>query len=115
MNLPAIEATKKNLGETKLEKDGYIVLRSWKGGVPFPRPSGEFKAQQVFYNFFLRSNAFNMCWAIPSESHGFGRNLNVDNVSVSDVAKISWKGRTLFPPYGWYDERAERNNEWCSY
>jgi len=115
MNLPAIEATKRNLGETKLDKDGYIVLRSWKGGVPFPRPSGEFKAQQVFYNFFLRSNAFNMCWAIPTESHGIDRNLKLDKVSVADVAKISWKGRTLFPPYGWYDERAERNNEWCSY
>jgi len=114
-NLPAIEATKRNLGKTKLDKDGYIVNRSWLGGIPFPRPSGEFKAQQVFYNFYLRSNAYNMCWGIPNESNSYGRNLDRDNIAIVDVAKISWKSRVLFPPYGWYDERAERNNEWCSY
>jgi hypothetical protein len=115
INLPTIEATKRNLGKTKLDKDGYVVKRSWEGGLPFPRPSGEFKAQQVFYNFFMRSNAFNMCWGIPNESNGYNRNLKRDTRDIVDVAKISWKGRTLFPPYGWYDARAERKNEWCSY
>ncbi|MBW1900853.1 MAG: DUF1329 domain-containing protein [Deltaproteobacteria bacterium] len=114
-NLPNIEATKRNLGKTKLDKDGYIVKGSWEGGIPFPRPSGKFKAQQVFYNFFLRSHAFNMCWGIPAISIGFDRNLKIDKYSQTDVAKISWKGRTLFPPFGWMDKRAERNNEWFSY
>ncbi len=45
--MPLIEATKKNLGKTKLDKDGYIDPWSWEGGVPFPRPSGALKAQQV--------------------------------------------------------------------
>jgi len=114
-NLPNTEETKRNLGKTKLDKDGYIVKGSWEGGTPFPRPSGKFKAQQVFYSFFLRSNAFNMCWGIPSISMGFDRNLKNDRYSAVDVAKIAWKGRTLFPPFGWLDKRAERNNEWFSY
>ena len=114
-NLPNIEATKQNLGKAKLDKDGYIVPGTWKGGTPFPRPSGEFKAQQVFYSFFLRSNAFNMCWSIPSISIGIGRNLKIDRYNETDVASILWKGRTLFPPFGWFDKRAERNNEWFSY
>ncbi len=114
-NLPAIEATKRNLGKTKLDNNGYIVPRTWEGGIPFPRPSGEFKAQQVFYNFFTRSNAYNMCWSIPAISMGFDRNLKIDKYSKTEVAKISWKGRTLFQPFGWFDKRAEKNNEWCSY
>jgi hypothetical protein len=114
-NLPGIEATKRNLGKTKLDKDGYIVPGTWEGGTPFPRPSGEFKAQQVFYSFFVRSNAFNMCWYVPSISMGFDRSLKIDRYNVTDVAKIAWKGRTLFPPFGWMDKRAERNNEWFSY
>jgi len=115
INRPCIEATKRNMEKTKLDKDGYIVKRSWEGGIPFPRPSGEFKAQQVFYNFFLRSNAFNMCWAITVEANSFDSNLKLDRSGIADVAKISWKARTLFPPYGWFDERADKNNEWCSY
>jgi len=35
--LPAAEATKRNLGKTKLDKDGYIVAGTWEGGIPlFP-------------------------------------------------------------------------------
>ena len=47
-NLPFLETSKRNLGKTKLDKDGYIDPNSWEGGVPFPRPAGEFKARQVF-------------------------------------------------------------------
>jgi len=114
-NLPLIEATRRNLGKTKLDKDGYIAPDSWEGGFPFPRPTGEFKAQQVFYNFERRSMTFDECWSLPSRSHGFDKNLKMDKISVADVAKIRWKARTLFPPYGWFDERAKKNNEFVSY
>ena len=48
------EATKQNLGKSKLDKDGYIVPRSWQGGIPFPRPSGELRAQELYYSFERR-------------------------------------------------------------
>ena len=99
------------MGKTKLDKDGYIDPSSWEGGVPFPRPTGEFKAQQVFYNFERRSMTFDECFSLPSTTRGFDKNLKVDKLSVAETAKIRWKARTLFPPYGWYDERAKKNNE----
>jgi hypothetical protein len=46
---------------------------------------------------------------------GVDRNLKIDKYGETDVAKIGWKGRTLFKPFGWFDKRAERNNEWLSY
>ena len=57
-NLHLIEATKRNLGKTKLDEDGYIVAGTWEGGIPFPKPRGEFKAQQVYYSFEKRADAF---------------------------------------------------------
>jgi hypothetical protein len=116
MFLPLIEASRRNLGKTKLDKDGYIDPWSWEGGVPFPRPSGEFKAQQVLYDFDRRSTAYDSCWGIwGNNSHSFNKNLKMDKRASVDVAGIRYKGRVLFPPYGWYDERAKRNNEWMGY
>jgi len=115
LSLRLIAETKKNLGKTKLDKDGYLVQGSWLGGIPFPRPSGEFKAQQVFYNFEKRGMSWDECWGLPVEVDSYDKNLIMDKHSVSNVAKIRWKARTLFPPYGWFDERAERNDESVSY
>ncbi|MCP4574693.1 MAG: DUF1329 domain-containing protein, partial [Deltaproteobacteria bacterium] len=67
MSLPACEITKKNLGKAKLDKDGYLVPRSWQGGIPFPRPSGKFKAQQVYYNFEKRSSSYDSCYRLTGE------------------------------------------------
>ena len=61
------EATKQNLGKTKLDKDGYIVPRSWQGGYPFPRPSGELKAQQLYYSFEKRPGTYDFCYALRGE------------------------------------------------
>ena len=103
------------MGKARLDNDGYIDPHSWQGGFPFPRPEGKFKAWQVFYNFERRSMAYDECWSVPSVSRGFDKNLKVDKLSVADTAKIRFKGRSLFPPYGWLDKRAKKNNEYVSY
>jgi hypothetical protein len=98
-----------------LDKDGYIVPRSWEGGIPFPKPSGKFKAQQVYYNFEKRSDAFNKNFFLSMESNGYGKNLKLDKYTASIVCNTRLMGRFLFPPYGWFDERAERNGEFYAF
>jgi len=114
-SVPLIEATKKNLGQTKLDKDGYIVAGSWQGGIPFPQPSGKFKAQQVYYNFEKRADSYNKNFFIIMESNGFDRNLNLDKYTQSQVMNMRFMGRIYFPPLGWYDERAKRNGEFSAF
>ncbi len=113
--LPLIELTQRNLGKAKLDKDGYIVPGSWQGGIPFPRPSGKFKAQQVYYNFEKRSDAFNKNFFLSLESNGYDKNLRLDNYSTAIVCNTRFMGRFLFPPYGWFDKRAERNGEFYAF
>ncbi|MBW1903097.1 MAG: DUF1329 domain-containing protein [Deltaproteobacteria bacterium] len=108
-------ATKDNLGKTKLDKDGYIVPMSWQGGVPFPRPSGDFKAQQVYYNFEKRTENFERCVTLNGESMSFDRNLKMDKYNQYQANFIRLMGRTLFPPYGFLDKRAERNGEFAAF
>jgi len=114
--LPYIELTKQNLGKTKLDKDGYIVPRSWEGGIPFPRPSGKFKAQQVYYSFEKKGcDSFNRNFFLSLESNGYDRNLYMDKRTTAIVCNTMFMGRFLFPPYGWFDERAERNGEFYAF
>ena len=113
--LPYIEITQRNLGKTKLDKDGYIVPRSWQGGIPFSQPSGKFKAQQVYYNFEKRSDAFNKNFFLSMESNGYGKNLKLDKYTASIVCNTRLMARFLFPPYDWFDERAERNGEFYAF
>ncbi|MBW1900133.1 MAG: outer membrane lipoprotein-sorting protein [Deltaproteobacteria bacterium] len=105
------ETTKRNLGKTKLDKDGYIVPLSWEGGCPFPRPSGKLKAQQLYYSFEKRPGTYDFCYSISGESLALDRNLVVDKYAQYDSTYIRLMGRTLFPPFGWFDKRAERNGE----
>jgi hypothetical protein len=109
------EITKENRGKTKLDKDGYIVPLSWEGGIPFPRPSGEFKAQEIFYNFDKRSESFERCIALNGESYGFGKNLKIDKYNKYVANFIRLMGRSQFPPFGWFDERAKKNGEFNAY
>jgi hypothetical protein len=109
------EITKQNLGKTKLDKDGYIVPLSWQGGYPFPRTSGKFKALQVYYNFEKKLGTFDMCFASKTQSMSFDRNLATDKYMKTGSYKIKFMGRTLFPPYGWFDEQAKRNGKFYSF
>ncbi len=114
-SLPQIEATKKNLGKTKLDQDGYIVPRSWQGGFPFPKPSGKFRAQQVYYNFEKRSDAFDKNFFSSMEINGYDKNLKLSKYQQILVSNTRFMGRVLIPPFGWFDRRAERNGEFSAF
>jgi hypothetical protein len=108
--LPVAEATKKNMGKTKLDQRGYIVDESYEGGLPFPRPSGNFKGQEILYNIVKRY--FN------SESDdstgqfkGFNKNLKLDFDGLIEIKTLRLAKRVVIPPLGYLDERARARKE----
>ncbi len=109
------EMTQKNLGKTKLDKDGYINSKTWDGGFPFPQPSGKFKAQELYYDFEKRYGTTDFCYALRGEGFSYDRNLTRDNYFQYEGDFTKLKGRALFPPYGWLDERAKKNDEFQSF
>ena len=113
--LPIAEATKKNLGKTKLDAKGYLIGDSWAGGVPFPKPSGPFKAQQIMYNLEKRMLAWELNFYIISHVIGVNSSLNVDFDGGYDVKHVRLAGRTLMEPYGWFDKRAKERNEFKTF
>ncbi len=114
MALPSAQITKKNLGKAKLDEDGYIVPGTWQGGMPFPRPSGKFKAQQVYYNYEKKCGNYDECQRLTGEGLAFDLNLKIDKRSVYARNVIKLMGRSLFAPFGWFDERAERRGEFMA-
>lgn len=110
-SLPISEATKANLGKTKLDEQGYIVLGTWISGYPFPKPSGPFKAQQIMYDIEKRYLAWGGNYYILSFVHGYTKSLNNDFYGLYDVMHIRLAGRVTAEPYGWLDERAEERGE----
>jgi hypothetical protein len=109
--LPIAEATKQNEGKTKLDKNGYIIPESWKGGYPFPKPSGEFKVQQIMYNIEKRTLAWDSNMILLPHCLGFTKNLKLDFDCLFEVHHLKLAGRTLIEPYGWFDKRAEQRGE----
>ncbi len=109
------ETTQRNLGKTKLDRDGYIVPRSWQGGYPFPRPSGPLKAQQVYYSFEKGAQTFDLCYGLRGEGLGVDRNLAVDKHAQYEANFTRLMGRTLLPPFGWFDKRAEKRGEFSAF
>ena len=92
------DMTKQYLGKAKQDKDGYLVARSWQGGIPFPKPSGKFKAQQVYYNFEKKMDTWDYNYYLAIESLGFTRNLVNDSYTLGANCNLKLMGRTLFPP-----------------
>ena len=108
--LPIAEATKKNMGRTKQDDQGYMIPESYQAGFPFPRPEGKFKAQQIVYNWEKTY--------YPGESSvqlirglGFTRNLKCDKADNVLITELRLQGRVFMEPYGWYDKRAESQRE----
>ncbi len=110
-SLPVCEETRKNLGKSKLDKDGYIVPHSWQGGVPFPRPSGKFKAQQIYSDFEKRVGNYDECYKMTGEGLAFDKNLKMDKYIKYELNTIKLMGRAYLPPFGWFDKRAEKRGE----
>jgi len=113
--LPVAEATKENLGKTKLDNNGYIVPESWIAGYPFPQPSGPFKAQQVIYNLDKRYMAWDNNMGLTFRPIGLTKNLKIDFEGVYFIKAIRLAGRVTLGPYGWYDERAKHQGEKIAY
>ncbi len=115
--LPIAEMTKKNAGKMKLDGKGYYVEGTWDGGFPFPRPSGQFKAQQIMYNIDLgltyinwNENAFNQ-----SRLVGYNKNLKKDYDGRNYIKRVTLAGRALMEPFGFFDSRAKQVGELDQY
>ncbi len=109
--LPAARATKENMGKARQDEQGYIVSSSWDAGYPFPRPSGQFKAQQLISNYFMKYANYGNNYRVYALTKGFDKNLKIDYDGVSLLDSMRLAKRALFPPYGYYDKRAEKNGE----
>jgi hypothetical protein len=108
--LPLGQVTKNNMGQTKLDNQGYLIPESYKGGIPFPRPEGKFKAQQVLYNWDKR-------YSLPESNYlaqtikGFNKGLHTD----TEVAMVAWqlklRDRVIMEPLGYFDDVARKRGE----
>lgn len=98
------------MGQTKQDEQGYIVSETYKGGFPFPRPSGEHKGIQLMYNWMKRKyNAENSLQYDLTK--GMTSGWNIDHHGIADYYWLRLEGRVMYPPYGWYDKRAEKMKE----
>ena len=114
-SLPVIEMTKENLNKAKLDGKGYLVTDTWTGGYPFPKPSGQFKAQQIMYNIEKRQQGFGKESYMISRVAGYTKDLKTDFQSVVETNMLNLAGRSEFPPRGFFDERAKDRGESWTY
>jgi len=108
--LPIAKATKDNVGNVKQGTDGYLIDDSYVAGLPFPRPSGEFKAQQAVYNWEKKYLA-GASYHLLQRGMGFSKDLKEDRVGTSTMWFLRLHGRAWLEPNGWYDERARKAGE----
>jgi len=109
--LPVAEATKRNLGKTKQTEDGYLVPGTHIAGFPFPRPSGPHKGIQIMYNWEKRYLAWGANFFHYGQGFAYDKNLKIDSKADLDVKMCRFASRTLLPPYGFLDKRAQLRNE----
>jgi hypothetical protein len=103
------------MGKTKLDQKGYIVNESWQGGYPFPRPSGDTKAQKIMYNVEKRYVAWGQNFILLGWYHGYTKSLTKDFDGTFTVSQVRLAGRCIFPPFGWYDDRAKSRGEYRTF
>lgn len=108
--LPVAKATKENIGLTKLDDKGLIKEETYMAGFPFPKPEGNFKANQIIYDLLKRPIGWESNFMMAF-TKGFTRNLRLDQDMVVGNYVMRFKGRVLMEPYGWYDERAKKLGE----
>lgn len=105
--LPIAEATKNNMGKTKLDDQGYIIDNTYVSGYPFPRPSGKFKVQQIMYNWVKRySNGESLYLIETSSVDGIlawrppHSGLLVSGIPEGDTVYLIPVNRAPFPTIG---------------
>ena len=109
--LPIADATEHNQGKTKLDSQGYIIDDSYEGGIPFPRVSGKFKAQQIMYNIDKRYTAWGMNFCLQGTNLGYTKALKKDFNGSYKVNHLRLSGRVFMDPKGYFDERADKREE----
>ena len=109
--LPVAEETKKNEGKTKLDKNGYWIWETWEGGVPFPKPSGPFKAMQIMYNLVKRYHWWEENMYHITYSLGYNKHLKLDQDNKWFARSLALARRRLMSPYGWFDKLAMKQGE----
>ena len=109
-SLPIAQATMKNIGKAELDDAGYLVNGTWEGGIPFPKPSGKFKAQQIMQNVEKRYINFNNCQWQGIISNSYDSSLQSDYLTEIEVLNLRLAGR-VSEPKGFYDNRAESAGE----
>ena len=114
-HLPVGEATKKNMGKTKLDENGYIMPETYDSGIPFPRPSGKFKGQQCLYNRVYTYVSQGMNFWSQSKVIGFDKNIRVDAEMDYQIKMQRMAGRVLFEPKGWLSDRSKKRMESSGY
>ena len=107
---PIAEASKKNIGTVKQDDKGYMLYETYDAGLPFPRPSGKFAANQMMHNWEKRY-ARGESYYIFVGAQGFNRHLENDYDSIMEMYNLRLDGRVLIEPLGWFDDRAEKHRE----
>jgi hypothetical protein len=107
--LPFSQLTLKNQGDTKQDGQGYILWKSYVGGIPWPKPAGPHKAMQILYNQLNSQQPTDDMFVIVLQA-GFTKNLKMDYDGAAWGGQQKVHGRTT-PPLGWYDERAKARGE----
>ena len=104
------KATIERVGKTQLDDDGYILYKTHVAGYAFPRPSGNHKAMQILYNLHTGG-------AGPESSMNYDITIGVNSrgrIDHEGTASYFWlltHGRVMYPPLGWFDKRAEKEDE----
>ena len=107
--LPVAEATKQHMGAVKQTKDGYIMNETYTAGLPFPRPSGPHKAQQIMYNW---DKSYNLDGEFYWEHvYGYTGDLRNDYEGMATAYCVRMQGRVKVEPLGWLDGRAKEQQE----
>jgi hypothetical protein len=108
-SLPVAEATKKHAGSVKQHSNGYINNESYVEGIPFPRPSGPHKAQQIMHNWEKNYNLDGeFYW---EHVFGYTSDLRNDYEGMATAYAMRLQGRVKAEPLGWLDERAKNQKE----
>ncbi len=113
MHLAVADASIKNQGTAKLDEQGYMLYDTYKGGIPFPKPSGPQKGWQILYNY-IESYTYFQGEDYLSQTAAFGvdSNFKIDRKTKGDYYAMRLFQRLMRDPKGeWYDERARKEGE----
>lgn len=112
-HLAVADASVANAGAAKLDEKGYLLYDTYKGGIPFPKPSGEQKGWQVLYNYIESYTYFQgEDYLSQTAAYGVDGRFKIDRHGKGDYYAMRLFQRLMREPKGtWYDDRAEQQGE----